>query len=156
MHDVLLRWLIFNKLHVSFCLPGLTRSAPLTPGRFCPRTWWSSEAQPCCLVSCTGCWPRYASWWRSPSTATCWPARASASTRHLPNPTAPPGSEVRGQTFGARGGSPQNYCVTHLPQLFLSISHNEPNLLQFFTHVLLLYFDTMHVKQLYQNYDTLR
>lgn len=65
------------------------------PGRCSQRTWWWSEAQPCCRVSCTGCWQRYASWWRNRSTALCWQARVCAFTLHLPSPTAPPGSEVR-------------------------------------------------------------
>lgn len=70
-------------------------SAPSTHARSFLRIWWWSEAQPCCPVSCTGCWPRYASWWRNPNTATCWPARACVYTLHLPSPIAPPGSEVR-------------------------------------------------------------
>lgn len=71
------------------------RSAPSMLVRCYPRTWWWSEAQPCCRASCTGCWQRYASWWRDPSTAACWPARLCVYTLHLPSPTAPPGSEVR-------------------------------------------------------------
>lgn len=71
------------------------RSAPLMLEKCSLRTWWWSEAQPCCRASCTGCWPRYASWWRNRSTAVCWRARACEYTLHLPSPTALPGSEVR-------------------------------------------------------------
>lgn len=69
-------------------------SAPLTHAKCCRRTWWWSVARPCCQASYTGCWPRFACWWRNPSTAMCWPARTSACTCRPPSPTAPPGSEV--------------------------------------------------------------
>lgn len=74
-------------------------SAPSMLGRCCPRTWWWSAAPPCCQVSSTGCWLRYASWWRNRSTATCWQARASVYTLLQPSQTAPPGSEVRDEVF---------------------------------------------------------
>lgn len=99
------------------CYGTCVCSAPLMLGRCCPRTWWWSVVPQCCRVSSTGCWLRYASWWRNQNTATCWQARASVYTLLQPSPTAPPGSEVRHDVFVILVSAfvDNNYCVSENP-----------------------------------------
>lgn len=118
---------VLFKISVCVCF-----SAPSTPVKCSLRTWWWSEAPPCCPASCTACWQRFASWWRNPNTVTCWPARASVFILPLQSPTALRGLEVRYEfkliihaevkACGLKNPSQSSLLIKHTVSIFLLLS----------------------------------